>query len=381
MQAASPLTALETTSEDLPPAALRAAAPGSLWPERLRAAGAEELSPAELAERAGAWDDGSIPPLLLGYTDPVRALAQALEAAGAGGDTPEPDPLVLLEEWLRATGLFLELRRRWPAQVRLLRLEPAADTDPAEALDPRLQALLQAVPEVAERHADLEGCADLEGREPSFSLGLPPLRGGSFASLCLESWRQDRIALKRLAAERLELQREREALVEDRDTRHHDLSARLDEAQQELRLLERELEKLGVLERELAELRLLERELEKLREGEAERAAASEQHRLELEQALELSQAGSELTRAQLDAVQDSLEQLYGERRRVEDALQRLGSERDLLGHEATSLRQELEALQAEVAHYLRASTPGPQLDRSRIPRLTALLREALHLQ
>lgn len=369
--------------------ALRVLAPGARWPDHVPGA-AEGLSLEELADQAEAWSDASVPPLLLGYTDPMRALCNL-----AAGQCEEQDPLTLLETWLSATARFLEWKRRWPAQVRLLHLQAAPEgpeANGADTLDPRLLALLQALPQLAERHADLEGCADLDGREPMFDLGLPPLRSGTFASLCLESWRRDRRAREVSERERaaldnalLELRRQSANQLEEMGSKLEVMGSQLEATRGELEELRSELEALG---RELEELRseheTLGREHEGLlaeRESEAARAAGNEQRSQELEQALMHTQAASELTLAQLHAVQDTLEQLYGERRRVEEALHQISAEREQLGNEAASLRQDLEALQAEVAHYLRASSPGPQLDRSRIPRLTALLREALHLQ
>lgn len=355
--------------------ALRVLAPGARWPDPVPGA-AEGLSLEELADQAEAWSDASVPPLLLGYTDPMRALCNL-----AAGQCEEQDPLTLLETWLSTTARFLEWKRRWPAQVRLLHLQAAPEgpeANGADTLDPRLLALLQALPQLAERHADLEGCADLDGREPMFDLGLPPLRSGTFASLCLESWRRDRRAREVSDRERaaldnalLELRRQSANQLEEMGSKLDVMGSQLEATRGELEELRSELEALGRdHEGLLAE-----------REGEAARAASSEQRSQELEQALMHNQAASELTLAQLHAVQDTLEQLYGERRRVEEALHQISAEREQLGNEAASLRQDLEALQAEVAHYLRASSPGPQLDRSRIPRLTALLREALHLQ
>lgn len=373
--------------------ALRVLAPGARWPDHVPGA-AEGLSLEELADQAEAWSDASVPPLLLGYTDPMRALCNL-----AAGQCEEQDPLTLLETWLSATARFLEWKRRWPAQVRLLHLQAAPEgpeANGADTLDPRLLALLQALPQLAERHADLEGCADLDGREPMFDLGLPPLRSGTFASLCLESWRRDRRAREVSERERaaldnalLELRRQSANQLEEMGSKLEVMGSQLEATRGELEELGSELEALGrkheslLAEREVmrSELDDRDQELRSLRESEAARAAGNEQRSQELEQALMHTQAASELTLAQLHAVQDTLEQLYGERRRVEEALHQISAEREQLGNEAASLRQDLEALQAEVAHYLRASSPGPQLDRSRIPRLTALLREALHLQ
>ena len=399
--AANPDTPHEAEADDGATAtALRVLAPGARWPDHVPGA-AEGLSLEELADQAEAWSDASVPPLLLGYSDPMRALCNL-----AAGQCEEQDPLTLLEAWLSATARFLEWKRRWPAQVRLLRLQAGpeeSEANGADTLDPRLLALLQALPQLGERHADLEGCADLEGREPIFDLGLPPLRSGAFVSLCLESWRRDRRArevserewaaldkalldLRRQSANRLETM---ESQLKEMESQLEATGSQLEATRGDLEELRSDHEALGrdheglLAEREAMrrELDDSDQELRSLRESEAARAAASEQRSQELEQALMHTQAASELTLAQLHAVQDTLEQLYGERRRVEEALHQISAEREQLGNEAASLRQEMEALQAEVAHYLRASSPGPQLDRSRIPRLTALLREALHLR
>jgi len=368
-----------------PDGTLTLLSPGARWPDAMADLG-EAASLQAVVEQAETWGDENAPPLLLGYTDPVRALHNL-----AAGDCEELDPLALLETWLSTTARFLEWKRQWPDQVRLLRLRPpagAADAQSAADLDPRLLALLQALPQLAERHADLEGCADLEGEEPMFGLGLPPLRSGTFASLCLESWRQDRQTLELRDRERgaldsslVDLRRQAAEQLEGMSNKIDEVRSALEATRTELDNTRSQLEATrGERDGLLSERNDWEQELLSLREAGAAAATGAEQRNQELEQTLQHTQAASEVTLAQLHAVQDTLEQLYGERRRIEDALQKFSAEREHLGNEAASLRHELEALQSEVAHYLRASTPGPQLDRSRIPRLTALLRDALHL-
>jgi uncharacterized coiled-coil DUF342 family protein len=402
------------------PASLTLLTQGARWPEAMAGLG-EAVSLETVAEQAETWSDDNAPALLLGYTDPVHALHNQ-----AAGLTVESDPLTLLESWLSCTARFLEWKRRWPDQVRLVHLRPPVEEASAqtpENLDPRLLAVLHALPQLAERHADLEACADLEGQEPMFNLGLPPLRSGAFASLCLESWRRDQqvqLDLQRQSAgqleglsgklaelrsdledtrTQLELTRgqleatrtafditrdERDGLRDERDGLRDERDALRDERdglRDERDGLRDERDGLRDERDALRDERDdREQELLSLREAEAATASAAERRTQELEQVLQHTQAASEVTLAQLHAVQDTMEQLYGERRRIEDALQKIGAEREHLGNEAASLRQELEALQTEVAHYLRASSPGPQLDRSRIPRLTALLRDALQL-
>jgi predicted nucleic acid-binding Zn-ribbon protein len=374
------------------PASLTLLTQGARWPEAMAGLG-EAVSLETVAEQAETWSDDNAPALLLGYTDPVHALHNQ-----AAGLTVESDPLTLLESWLSCTARFLEWKRRWPDQVRLVHLRPPVEEASAqtpENLDPRLLAVLHALPQLAERHADLEACADLEGQEPMFNLGLPPLRSGAFASLCLESWRRDQQV-------QLDLQRQSAGQLEGLSGKLAELRSDLEDTRTQLELTRGQLEATRTafditrderdglrderdgLRDERDALRDerddREQELLSLREAEAATASAAERRTQELEQVLQHTQAASEVTLAQLHAVQDTMEQLYGERRRIEDALQKIGAEREHLGNEAASLRQELEALQTEVAHYLRASSPGPQLDRSRIPRLTALLRDALQL-
>jgi predicted nucleic acid-binding Zn-ribbon protein len=388
------------------PASLTLLTQGARWPEAMAGLG-EAVSLETVAEQAETWSDDNAPALLLGYTDPVHALYNQ-----AAGLTVESDPLTLLESWLSCTARFLEWKRRWPDQVRLVHLRPPVEEASAqtpENLDPRLLAVLHALPQLAERHADLEACADLEGQEPMFNLGLPPLRSGAFASLCLESWRRDQQV-------QLDLQRQSAGQLEGLSGKLAELRSDLEDTRTQLELTRGQLEatrtafditrderdglrdERDALRDERDGLRDerdglrderdalrderddREQELLSLREAEAATASAAERRTQELEQVLQHTQAASEVTLAQLHAVQDTMEQLYGERRRIEDALQKIGAEREHLGNEAASLRQELEALQTEVAHYLRASSPGPQLDRSRIPRLTALLRDALQL-
>lgn len=201
------------------------AAPLAEWPDSLLL---------RLRERwqisLGGFDDqdpASDAPLLLAYTDPAATLDSAL----AGETTP--DIAALLEEWQRVCAGMLALRRRWPDRALLIDptlLDPAAETRLLERLEPHgggrdraaagevpMAASSEAPREVAPQpqrplpaavafylaqrsdlsqlFADLEGNADLLGREPRLGPVPPRARGLVLAEHLLADWQAERSAL------------------------------------------------------------------------------------------------------------------------------------------------------------------------------------------
>lgn len=388
----APITTAAAT--DLPPAdaapatvVLCSATAGASWPQPLVDA-IEAMASALLAAAEVGRGEGQAV-LWLGYTDPLESLARQLDAE------PDSDPLELLERWVTEAEGFLKLKRDHPDQCRLVNLATLDDAMAAEllaeqaipapaaplpprttvpSLDPRLLVVLHHQQAAAGLYADLEACADLLGRQPNFSLPLPPLRSVGFAAQCLQSWQIDRTR-----ARELEEQRQQRRLS---DQEHHRALAALhqqnDQAMDRIAQLsderDRALERLTALEDELGHLQAAaEGELATLRAGISE------------------SQAAAELTEMQLHHVHDALERLLAERDDQQRALEteiaeqrsereRLQRERERLHGELSSLQNEQEALHGEMLHFMMSSQASAQLERERIPRLTSLLRQALQL-
>jgi hypothetical protein len=205
----------ETIPEETasPPAAGRpalqlVAAPLTDWSPALLQ-GLRRAFAAEVTDLADV-DPGSTT-VLLGYGDPAAGLVGTLAREGA------PDIPTLLADWQRVCGRMLELRRQWPERVLLIdpsRLDGAAEAALRRRLDPRTRenegepesspapspgSAAVALPAVVAHYlgqrtdlhqlfADLEGNAELLGREPELRASPPAARGLVLAERLLGEW-------------------------------------------------------------------------------------------------------------------------------------------------------------------------------------------------
>lgn len=366
---------------------LCSATSGASWPQPLVEATAARASAPLAAAQIDKGEGHAV--LWLGYTDPLESLARQLNAE------PESDPLEQLERWVTEAEAFLKLKRDHPDQCRLVNLATLDDAMAAELLaelaipaaaaplppqtsvpplDPRLLVVLHHQQAAAGLYADLEACADLMGRQPNFSLPLPPLRSVGFAAQCLQSWQIDQTRARQLAE-----QRQQRRLS---DQEHHLALAALQ--QQNDQAIDRIAQLSDERDRALERLEALKDEL-----GNQQAAAAGELATLRA--GISQTQAAAELTAMQLHHVHDALERLLAERddqqRTLETEIaqqrnerERLDRERQRLHGELTSLQNEQEALHGEMLHFMMSSKASAQLERERIPRLTSLLRQALQL-
>jgi hypothetical protein len=193
------------------------AAPLTEWPDSLlrRLRERWEISVGSLDYGESASDA----PLLLAYTHPTVTLAAAL----AGPTTP--DIAALLDAWQGLCAGMLALRRRWPDRVLLIdpsQLDPAAETlllerlnphgggsesaaaseaptESATAVPPQPQPSLPAAvafylaqrSDLTQLFADLEGNAELLGREPRLGPVAPLARGLVLAEHLLADWQAE----------------------------------------------------------------------------------------------------------------------------------------------------------------------------------------------
>ncbi len=246
------------------------AVPLTEWPasllQRLRERWEISLGPLEDADSAGDA------PLLLAYVHPAATLAAALTGQAI------PDIAALLDDWQRVCGQMLALRRRWPDRALLIdpsQLDPAAEALLLERLDPHgggsdtaapneapTEEKSEAAPEpppplpaavafyLAQRSdlgqlfADLEGNAELLGREPRLRPAAPFPRGLVLAEYLLSDWhaelaeaRREGVELRvRLLDSEEELGRTIEELSQARE-RGEEAEQRLARLEQECRTL------------------------------------------------------------------------------------------------------------------------------------------------
>jgi hypothetical protein len=335
---------------DEPPLRL-VAAPLTEWPAslllRLRQRRAIELCDMEAADGGSAEATATAAPLLLGYSDPGTALAAALATQG------RPDIPALLDDWRRVCGRMLALRRRWPDRALLIdpsRLEPAAEAALLRRLDFQPQGpegdgeasvlgtALEVPPgpapppsplpavvahylaqrsDLAQLFADLEGNAELLGREPQLGPPAPVLRGLVLAERLLAEWQTDRTHLLRQGEEGRALAQRIEALGE-----------------------------------ELAEAR---------RETEQERARRQD------------SEEERELILLQLQQVQEELTHTFQEYSQVRQECGEVRERGEEAGRRLAILEQECRTL-------FRNSRLDPGIDRTRIATILQLMRDSLQV-
>jgi hypothetical protein len=339
------------------------ATPGAEWPpsllQQLRAR--RPITLCDLEEAAAG--DG---PILLGYSAPATALARALGSEGA------IDIATLLNDWQRHASWMLRLRRRGPGRVwlvatphlgptateALLRLlagsppedgaradgdgeegrDDVAPTSEPVALPGVVAHYLGQRSDISQLFADLEGHAELLGREPELVPAAPVARGLVLAERLLEDWRADR-------DDRLRREEERGALAERIEALHEELACTRREMEEERARLQDSEE-----ERELILLQLQQVQEELIRTF-----AETEQARQEIEQARqETDQARREAEQAR--------QQLEQARQQVEASGQRL-----------LTLERECRAL-------FLGSRLLPGVDPSQIASILALMRRSLRV-
>ncbi len=243
------------------------AAPLAEWPDSLlrRLRERWQIRLGGLDDRDPARDA----PLLLAYADPAATLASAL----AGEATP--DIAALLDEWQQVCAGMLALRRRWPDRTLLIdptQLDPAAETLLLERLEPHggcrdraaageapMAASSEAAPQpqpplpaavafylaqrsdLSQLFADLEGNAELLGREPRLGPVPPRPRGLVLAEHLLADWQAERSRHQReIGAERSALgQRIEQGQGELAEARREaeELRARLQDCEEERELI------------------------------------------------------------------------------------------------------------------------------------------------
>ncbi|WP_411869767.1 hypothetical protein [Vulcanococcus limneticus] len=365
-------------------------AEGADWPDAICATTAPGPSPEALTH----WLQSPQPaPLWIGYTSPLVLLHQAQNQASLGCP---PNLLNQLARWCRHAELCLEAQRSAPQRVRLINtshLNPSAiaqlleqpqpalgDPPPsaakAEDLDPRLLLALSRHSRLLNLYADLEAQVDLLGREPEFRLVFPLPSPSELPEQLLLGWQHEQLQLQLQADHQALRQQLDDAQAAAVDT--NQLQQQLSEAREEAELtvvqlhqVQEELEDqfLGqqATKQQLAEAQqchaALQADHQALRQqlDDAQAAAVdTDQLQLQLSEARE----EAELTLVQLHQVQEELEYQFLEQRKA--------------NQERETLAQQLKALQHEALLLFLHSTPHRDLDRSRLPELTTLIREAL---
>lgn len=365
MHASSALSPADAMGSPVLPVKVRLVAGiGASWPEPVQALGAKWLNPDKLLKKLsepkswGCW---------LGYVSPIALLLeQQPNQASALED--------LLDAWLEHTTIFLKARELAPERCRLINLshldaaslslllndysdidsdadgdgegdadsegeDPASEQDPADTLPLLLQLYLQRRPDVLNRYADLEGQADLLGREPEFSLSLQRPDPGTWATLLLQAWQAH-----------LQLPQAQEQVAE-LETQLAQANAAADELRQSS---QQSSQHITNLETQLAAASTANSD--QLQLGQAQLQEAQTQ--------LSEAREEAELTLLQLHQVQEELEYQFLEHRKA-------SQERD-------ALQQQLASLRAEMGYYFLLSQADPCLEQGRIPQLKALMRETL---
>ncbi|MEB3255348.1 MAG: hypothetical protein VKJ05_03055 [Synechococcaceae cyanobacterium] len=435
-----------TATATVPPEVRLVAGPLARWPaallEQLHQRGPLVMSQLESLPPAPdpAADGAGAGLLLLGYAEPRHALA-ALLAPEFCHDEPAPeatgsDPVALLRDWQQASEQLLQLRRQGgpgvllvnlsrldgPAQAALLRrltvdatdegnLSATSDRDAeattaedAQAAAPQPPPLplptvvahyLAQRPEIDQLLADLEGCAELLGREPLLPTAAPAARGLVLAERLLGEWLESRAAHQEaLAALRRDLELRQDELATTSGVLA-DVAGLQRQAEAEAERLRQELaeqsasreQALGEAEaRHALEAERLRQELEQTRQTleQARRQAAEEEARLRD------GEEERELILLQLQQVQEELSHTFQEltqaRRERQESLQS--------AQESEQARQELErvlqsrqqegerlaALEQECRFLFLNSQLSPQIDRTKIATILQLVRDNLRV-
>jgi DNA segregation ATPase FtsK/SpoIIIE-like protein len=397
----------------------------SAWPasllERLRQQG-----PLTVLHADDPLEDTAPPGrLLLGYRDPRSGLAEALARDAA------PDLATLLGAWQRSAERMLQLRQQPGPPVVLIALDrldgaaeaallerlapegqPAAlgdeaapdpDADPIRepppspappgpALPTVVAHYLAQRPEIYQLLADLEGCAELLGRDPQLPVAAPPERGLVLAQRLLHDWLALRAAhhqeLERLARERELLKGElatTSGVLADVVGLHQQTEAEAEALRRQLEHQANQLE--GQAQRMEEERQALHTEQVSLNAKqeslEAEWAQQLEESRLRLEETHERlaeeearqrdGEEERELILLQLKQVQDELTHTFQELTQA-----RRGGE--ALAERLAGLEERLAGLEEECRTLFLHSRLTPQIDRTKIATILQLVRENLRV-
>ena len=395
----------------------------SVWPasllERLRQQG--PLTVLNADDRLEDID----PPgrLLLGYRDPRSGLAEALAREAA------PDLAALLGAWQRSAERMLQLRQQPGPPVVLIALDrldgaaaaallerlapegqPAAlgveadpDADPIREappspappgppLPPVVAHYLAQRPEIDQLLADLEGCAELLGRDPQLPVAAPPERGLVLAERLLHDWLSLRAAhhqeLERLARERellkgelattsgvladvagLHQQTEAEAEVLRRQLEHqaNQLEGQAQRMEEERQALHAEQASLN------AKQESLEAEWARQLEESRQRLEETGQRLAEEEARQRDGEEERELILLQLKQVQDELTHTFQE-------LTQARSQGEARAEQLARLEERLAGLEEECRTLFLHSRLTPQIDRTKIATILQLVRENLRV-
>jgi predicted RNase H-like HicB family nuclease len=361
--------------------------------------------------------------LLLGYRDPRSGLAEALAREAA------PDLAALLGTWQRSAERMLQLRQQPGPPVVLIALDrldgaaeaallerlgpegqpggrgdeaaPDPDADPIREappappgppLPPVVAHYLAQRPEIDQLLADLEGCAELLGRDPQAPPTAPPERGLVLAERLLHDWLSLRAAhhqeLERLAREQELLKAElatTSGVLADVAGLHQQTEAEAEVLRRQLEHQATELE--GQAQRMQEERQALLREQEsqqarqKSQEAEWARQLEESRQRLqEMGQRLAEEEARQrdgeeerELILLQLKQVQDELTHTFQE-------LTQARSQGETRAEQLARLEERLAGLEEECRTLFLHSRLTPQIDRTKIATILQLVRENLRV-
>jgi hypothetical protein len=344
-----------------PPARLRlVACIGAQWPAELVSRPVKSLEPARVLQKLSG---NKRRPIWMGYISPVDLLISQQPSTASSLEH-------LLDTWLEHTVIFLQARELEPSDTRLFNLShldsdsadrPAAA--PAELPLP-LQLYLQRRHDVLHRYADLEGQAELLGRQPQFALPVVNLSNSDWQALLLQAWEAE-VRLPELLSTQKALQEEvlqREPLQAELHTAREQLTEAREEA--ELTLLQ-----LHQVQEELEHYFL--------------RCRTSDQQAATQVEALQQAEASGQEQGARLLALEAEVIQLRSERdeaahgreqqgRNVDDLQQQLSSKAEvytLVQGQLTEAREEAELtllqlhqVQEELEHYFLRSRSSDQL-------------------
>ncbi len=319
-----------------PPARLRlVACIGAQWPAELVSRPVKSLEPARVLQKLSG---NKRRPIWMGYISPVDLLISQQPSTASSLEH-------LLDTWLEHTVIFLQARELEPSDTRLFNLShldsdsadrPAAA--PAELPLP-LQLYLQRRHDVLHRYADLEGQAELLGRQPQFALPVVNLSNSDWQALLLQAWEAE-VRLPELLSTQKALQEEvlqREPLQAELHTAREQLTEAREEA--ELTLLQ-----LHQVQEELEHYFL--------------RCRTSDQQAATQVEALQQAEASGQEQGARLLALEAEVIQLRSERDEAAHGREQLTEARE----EAELTLLQLHQVQEELEHYFLRSRSSDQL-------------------